>query len=406
MKLKLIKTEPEYKVALERISEIFDAKPNTQDGDELELLVHLVEQYEEANYPIDYPDPIEAIKFRMEQQGLKQADMVPYIGSKSKVSEVLNRKRSLSLSMIRKLNKGLGIPAEVLLQEPGKALSPLYEGVDWNSFPLNEMLKRGWFPNFKGKAKDLAERGEEILGPFLFPNGTDCRQIAAAARQGGGKNANKDNYALWAWQARVLALSEERGNLGKYDAKAMTVNLMRSIITLSRLDDGPIQAQRLLEKNGVAVVILNYLPGTHLDGMTMMRADGHPVVALTLRHDRLDNFWFTLAHELAHVVLHLAKGDNTVFLDDLESHVRKNRKESEADKLASELLIPSKKWTASKITRSPHTENVKELATRVHVHPSIVAGRLRFLKKDYTILNPLVGNRQVRKQFPAFKVGC
>jgi HTH-type transcriptional regulator/antitoxin HigA len=131
MKIKIIKTDAEHETALERIDEIFNAKLGTPDGDELELLVHLVEQYENDRYPIDFPDPIDAIKFRMEQQGLKQGDLLPYIGSKSKVSEVLSRKRPLSLSMIRKLNEGLHIPAEVLLQEPGKALSPLYDGVDW-----------------------------------------------------------------------------------------------------------------------------------------------------------------------------------------------------------------------------------------------------------------------------------
>jgi len=406
MKIKIIKTDAEHETALERIEEIFAAKLGTQDGDELELLVYLVEQYENDRYPIDFPDPIDAIKFRMEQQGLKQGDLLPYIGSKSKVSEVLSRKRPLSLSMIRKLNEGLNIPAEVLLQEPGKALSPLYDGVDWKMFPLTEMVKRDWFPVFKGRANDLAERGEEILGPFLFPAGSDCREFAAAARQSDHKNARKDDYALWAWQARVLALSEERGPLGEYDPRAMTSELMRSIISLSRLDDGPVQARRLLEKNGIAVVILHYLPGTHLDGLVMMRPDGHPVIALTLRHDRLDNFWFTLAHELAHVVLHLSQGDTSIFIDDLETHGKKNKKEKEADTLASGLLIPEKEWAESKLTRTPRPERVQELATRVHVHPSIVAGRVRYEKGDYSMFSDLVGSRLLRKQFPAFKAGC
>ena len=404
--MKIIKNESDYEAALERVEKIFNAKPGTQEGDEFELLVLLVEQYENKKYPVDFPDPIEAVKFRMEQQGLKQIDLVMYIGSKSKVSEVLNRKRPLSLAMIRKLHDGLNIPAEVLLQEPGKILSPIYDGIDWKQFPLTEMLKRGWFPDFKGRANDLAERGEELLGPFLFPSGKDCREIASAARQSDRKNAKKNDYALWAWQARVLALSEQRKSLGEYDPEAMTNQLMRSIISLSRLDDGPVQARRLLERNGIAVVILHYLPGTHLDGLAMMRPDGHPVVALTLRHDRLDNFWFTLAHELAHVVLHLAKGDQSIFIDDLEKHEEKNRKEQKADDLASNVLIPVKEWAASKLTHKPQPENVRELATRIHVHPSIVAGRLRYEKKDYTILSNLVGNRQLRKLFPANEAGC
>ena len=116
MNIKLIKTEDDYFSALKRIDELFDSEPNTPEGDELELIVTLVELYEKNNFPIESPTPIEAIKFRMEQLNLTQKDLVQYIGSKSKVSEVLSGKRSLSLNMIRKLSVGLGISAEILIQ--------------------------------------------------------------------------------------------------------------------------------------------------------------------------------------------------------------------------------------------------------------------------------------------------
>lgn len=113
----LIKTEADYEKALARIDQIFDAQPDTPNGDELELLTTLVNLYEEKQYPIDFPNPIDAIKFTMEQRELRPVDLVPFLGSKSKVSEVLSGKRSLSLAMIRKLSKGLHIPAEILIQE-------------------------------------------------------------------------------------------------------------------------------------------------------------------------------------------------------------------------------------------------------------------------------------------------
>ena len=116
MNIKLIKTEDDYLSALKRIDELFDSEPNTPEGDELELIVTLVELYEKNNFPIESPSPIEAIKFRMEQLNLTQKDLVQYIGTKSKVSEVLSGKRSLSLNMIRKLSVGLGISAEILIQ--------------------------------------------------------------------------------------------------------------------------------------------------------------------------------------------------------------------------------------------------------------------------------------------------
>jgi HTH-type transcriptional regulator/antitoxin HigA len=116
MKPKIIKTEAEYQATLARIEKIFDAKPGTAKGDELELLLLLVETYEDQAYPIDPPDPIAAMRFRMEQEGLRSKDLIPYIGSKSKVSEVLSGRRPLSLTMIRKLVAGLGIPAEAALR--------------------------------------------------------------------------------------------------------------------------------------------------------------------------------------------------------------------------------------------------------------------------------------------------
>src|ERR1035437_1547821 len=115
MKPKVIKTEAEHRAALARIGELFHARPGTPEGDELELLAVLVEQFERVAFPIGLPTPVEAIKFRMEQQGLKNKDLIPYLGSASRVSEVLSGQRSLSLTMIRNLVEGLGIPAKGLI---------------------------------------------------------------------------------------------------------------------------------------------------------------------------------------------------------------------------------------------------------------------------------------------------
>lgn len=117
MTLKVIKTEKGYQKALKRLEVIFDAKKGSKDGDELELLSLLIDNYEKEKYPIDFPDPIEAIKFRMEQLGFKQKDLAEAMGLKSRVSEILNRKRKLTLDMIRKLHDVLGIPTEVLVKE-------------------------------------------------------------------------------------------------------------------------------------------------------------------------------------------------------------------------------------------------------------------------------------------------
>ena len=119
MKPKVIKTAQAHEAALKRIDELMDAKRGTPEGDELDLLATLVDLYEKQHFPIEAPDPIQAIQFRMEQAGLRQQDLVPYIGSRSRVSEILHGKRALTIGMIRALHRGLGIPAEVLLQTGG-----------------------------------------------------------------------------------------------------------------------------------------------------------------------------------------------------------------------------------------------------------------------------------------------
>ena len=117
MKIKPIKTEKDYQEGLKEIRRLWDAEPDTHQGDRLEIIMALVESYENKNFSIDPPDPVEAIKFRMEQQGLNQNDLAEYLGGKSRVSEILHRKRKLTVNMIKKLHKGLGIPLESLLAE-------------------------------------------------------------------------------------------------------------------------------------------------------------------------------------------------------------------------------------------------------------------------------------------------
>jgi HTH-type transcriptional regulator / antitoxin HigA len=117
MDIKIIKSEKEYQKALRRLEVIFDAKKGSKEGDELELLALLIDNFEKSAYPIEFPDPIEAIKFRMEQLGYKQKDLADAIGLKSRVSEILGRKRKLTLDMIRKIHEELGIPTSVLIQD-------------------------------------------------------------------------------------------------------------------------------------------------------------------------------------------------------------------------------------------------------------------------------------------------
>lgn len=116
MEIRPIKNEKDYNSALRQIEQLFNAAPGTPEGDRLEVLATLVEVYEDKHYNIPLPDPVEAILYHLESRGLTRRDLEPFIGSRARVSEILNRRRSLSLEMIRKLSSGLGIPVEVLIQ--------------------------------------------------------------------------------------------------------------------------------------------------------------------------------------------------------------------------------------------------------------------------------------------------
>ena len=117
MNIKPIKTETDYDIALARVGDLMDARSDSPEGDELDILVTLIEKYEALHYPIDAPNPIDAIRFRMDQYDLKDKDLIPYIGQSGRVSEILSFKRKLTLSMIRKLHSGLKIPTESLIQD-------------------------------------------------------------------------------------------------------------------------------------------------------------------------------------------------------------------------------------------------------------------------------------------------
>jgi HTH-type transcriptional regulator/antitoxin HigA len=395
MKPKLIKTEKDYGAALARIGAIFDAKPGTPAGDELDLLVTLVELYEAKAFPIDLPSPVEAIKFRMEQQGLKAKDLIPFIGSASKVSEVLAGKRSLSLTMMRNLAEGFGIPAEVLLKQPGASL-PSEEALEQGRhFPIAEMLKRRWFEGFGGTLTQAKKRLEDLLAAFVGPLGPDAL-IPAFNRQHVRLGSKPDKHALTAWRIRVISRAM-RESLPAYRSGTVTDNFLRELARLSYLDTGPLLAREFLNKSGIHLICEEHLPKTHLDGAALKLPDGSPLVALTLRHDRLDNFWFTLFHELAHVALHLDQDDVEGFFDDLTDQGRKDKREKQADKMASEALIPPSEWKTAGFKRNSRTADITAFAERLRISPAIPAGRIRYEAKDFAVFKPLIGAGKLRK---------
>lgn len=393
MKPKVIKTEEEYEATLERIEELMDAEPGTEEFDELELLAMLVDSYEAQTYPIDLPDPIEAIQFRMEQADLKQKDLIPFLGSRSKVSEVLSFKRTLSLTMIRNLHRELGIPAEVLLQEPGAKIPPPLKGIDWKKYPLKDIFNRNWLVGFGETLAEVKERAEEFLSAWAAPLGEGALE-PALLRQHVRDGGNADGYALTAWKIRVSLLALEQ-HLPAYKPGTVTQRFVRDLVGLSYLDDGPRLAQEYLHKNGIHFVVESHLPHTHLDGAAIRMPDGSPLIALTLRYDRLDNFWFTLCHELAHVALHFDGEDAVAFFDDLDKG-EVDAIEADADRWASNALIPAEEWRAADLCRNSNADRVRSFAAALRINPVIPLGRIQRETGNYKRFGQIVSRHKVR----------
>ncbi len=393
-----INSEVDYMAALAEIEKLIDggARAGTPDGDRLNLLTLLVQDYERKQIESQPPDPVEAIKFRMEQMNLTPRDLVPLIGSRSKVSEVLSRKRPLTLSMVRALHKGLGIPAKSLLQE-----QPLLdiggEAIDWDHFPIREMIARGWI---KEKVADVRHQAGEVMQRFLAPLGKDWTPVALYKQTHYVRSARQmDMYALAAWNARVSMRALESPPSAKFEPNILTVDFMHELAHLSTLNDGPRHAGEYLEKVGIPLIVEAHLPETYLDGAAILVRPDLPIVAVTIRHDRIDNFWFVLMHELVHISRHLS-ADLTAFYDDLDVEDSTNLREREADQLAGESLIPEAEWKRSPASGQRTPDAVYHLASRLRIHPAIVAGRIRHHYKSYRVLNRLVGQGEVRRLFP------
>ncbi len=396
--MKIIKNKEEYNKALLRVEEIIDRDPdsNTELADELELLTLLINKYEDEHYPIDIPDPIDAIIFRMEQQGLKNTDMIQFIGSKSKVSEVLNRKRKLSLSMIRKLNKELGIPAEILITDTEKTLPEEIRGLDWNLFPLSEMIKKEWI-QFNGSLQNAKENAEELIRDFFNRASYSLQTNNIFFRKSLRSDSKIDEYALSIWYAKVLIEQKNIKTERKYDKNLINDDFFKDIKILSIFEKGPLLSQELLLKFGIKLIIVPHLTGTHIDGATFYNQDSEPIIALTLRYDRIDYFWFTLFHELSHLILHL-DDEIKYFFDDLKSQINISEFEKKADEFAENKLINKKEWNEFYTVNLIETDVIK-FAEKCRITPAIVAGRIQKERNDYRLFRKFLGQKKVKNIF-------
>lgn len=396
-RIKVIKAEEEYKEALKLIEELMDKDPNpdSEDGEKLNLLTTLVKDYESKAFPESLPDPIDAILFRMEQQNLKPTDLIPYLGSSSRVSEILSHKRFLTIDMMRKLESGLGIPAKVLLRKPSETEFESDGSTLWSQYPLKEMAERGYFGS--KNLKDYSAK--ELINDFFLPVGAPNSFVGMLRKTYYRSTKPVNKYALAIWSASIVKKSNNIKYPTKFRKGLVDLEFMRKLARLSVESDGPLKARELLKENGIGLAVERHFQNTYLDAITIMTNKDHPIIGLTIRQDRLDNFWFTLMHELAHIALHY-NSPTDLYYDDLDDKDASSSEEEAADKLAGEALIPENKWINSPARLVPSPIAAQSLARELGINPAIVAGRMRHENERYPYLIALLGQGEVRKYFP------
>lgn len=323
-----------------------------------------------------------AAKLNMKPQQVQRYESTNYMGA--------------SLARLIEVSRVLGVKATGTFDKANPAGASVFvwsdaDDIVWSQFPIKEMTKRKWFD-----VPRTANPVEKVRDYFLNAAGP---QFATALHRKKIRSGNAPNeYALLAWQARVLERARELSVHSHIPEFKMDDSWLPELINLTRRSDGVTRAMQLLLDKGITLIIEPHLPGSFLDGAAMLSDSDRPVIGLTLRYDRLDNFWFVLLHELGHVFLHLFNGLRYDFFDEEETSDN-DIVEVQADNFALNALIPEDLWDQCLSRFALSEESVLIDAETIGVDPSIIAGRIRTERRNYSILNNLVGQGQVRKQF-------
>ncbi len=331
-----------------------------------------------------------ADKLNLKEQQIQRYEAEIYASAKIKrlaeIAEVLN----LEITEIAELKK---------VTTDRKTVES--KDIEWNRFPIKEMYLRNWFEGYSGSISAALNEAGNLAESFITNN---IRNPSLALYRKHVRSGSQLNpYALLAWECRVLQLARLSVRSNTFNLKLLDEEWIRILVAQSKYPNGPVKAKEYLENAGIALIIEPHLQNTHLDGAAFLQKEGNPVIGLTLRYDRLDNFWFVLLHELFHLIKHLRKGDLENIFDDLEAE--SNEIESEADFLTAEALIPDRIWETAlaRYDRSEYSVNL--LSEELGISPAIIAGRIRNEANNYVILNNLVGQGKVRRQFPNTNFG-
>jgi len=334
-------------------------------------------------------------------KGLSQRQLADALGLKEQQIQRYEAEEyaSANLRRLADVARSLGLNISEVAEFRPTSQEPLggkNDNLAWDQFPVREMYRRNWFEGFSGSLDEAVANAEELVKEFV--KGSLDKPVQAAARQRVRSGGSVNWSALLAWQCRVITLAKKEIMTNKYNQRTITDEWLTKLAHLSREENGPKMAIEHLRNSGIRVVVEFHLPNTYLDGAAFLLSDGSPVIGMTLRHDRLDNFWFVLFHELVHIIKHLHKGDIESIFDDLDA--KADDIEQEADEQAGEILVSEDKWNTSLARFVRSEDSIRDFANELGIHPAIIAGKIRKEANNYIILKNMVGQGEVRKLFP------
>ena len=341
-------------------------------------------------------------------QGLSQGELARILGIKEQQIQRYESEEYASASLRRltqvaeALHLNLSEVAE-LRPKARKSAPTKAPEIDWDLFPVREMYRRGWFRDIDFAGSMAAAMADSYSLAKEYVQKAMPRRQPAFLRHKARFDSEMDQYALWAWQCRVLLSANTEELKGSFFRKSITDDWLNNLAQQSQFPDGPLLAKKILNDTGIMLVIEPHLPKTYLDGASFLLPDGRPIIGMTLRYDRLDNFWFVLFHELVHVKKHLRKGKLEDIFDDLEAE--NDEFERETDAQAGAALIPEDAWEVALARYVRTEESIRDFAEEHHIHPAIVAGRIRQEANNYVILTELIGTGEVRRHFPKVQFG-
>ncbi|WP_438947043.1 helix-turn-helix domain-containing protein [Sediminibacterium sp.] len=337
--------------------------------------------------------PLALIKSRI-ANGLTQSQLADTLGLKMQQIQRYESEKyeTASLKTLIKIAESLGIKINADIQI--KTIEAP-DNLDIKNYPFKQMFQRKWFNNFSGSFNDAIIDSKNLLESLFERAGLSSFQYSLT-KKSIRSNSSLNTFALNAWYAQVVIKAKEQFMISTFDKEVITERWINTLAHLSCETDGPVKAVDFLKNSGIRFVIEPQLEGTFLDGAALLLDNKEPIIAMTLRHDRLDNFWFVLFHEIAHIHLHLSDS-LTVIFDDLD--VKIDGIEHEADEFSLNALIPNSVWKKSLVRFNPSKEAIINQAKTLKIHPALIAGRIRRESGRYYQFSDLIGQGEVRKHF-------